>query len=219
MKSQHDESYPAIVWNDGEEWPPSESQGQYVPMVIERNRGQERGYDLFSRMLIDRIVFLGGPITSTTADVIVAQLLFLESQDPEKPITMYINTPGGEVVAGMAIVDTMNFIRPPMHTVVIGRAASMGAVILASGEQGQRMALPNAEIMIHQVLGGAQGQATDIEIHARHILRTKERLNQVLAERTGQPYERVCADTERDNFMEPPEALEYGIIDQIVERQ
>jgi ATP-dependent Clp protease, protease subunit len=190
--------------------------GQYMPMVIERARGQERGYDLFSRLLIDRIIFLSGPISSTTSDVIVAQLLFLESQDPEQSVTMYINSPGGEVVAGLAIVDTMNYIKSPVHTMVVGRAASMGAVILTSGEKNHRTALPNAEILIHQPSGGVQGQASDIQIHTEHIIKMKQRLNQLLADRTGQPIEKIKADTNRDNFMDAVAAVEYGLIDRVV---
>ncbi len=187
-----------------------------MPMVIEHSRGSERGYDLFSRLLIDRIIFLGGPISSATSDIIVGQLLFLESQSPKKAVTMYINSPGGEVTAGLAIVDTMNFIRCPVYTMVVGRAASMGAVILTSGEKGHRTALPNSEILIHQPLGGAQGQATDIEIHASRILLMRTRLNQMLADCTGQPIERINEDTERDRFLDPYEAVEYGLIDEVI---
>lgn len=191
-------------------------ENQYMPMVFVRQSGRDVGYDLFSRLMLQRIVYLGGPITSTTADIMIAQLLHLDGSDSSKPIMMYINSPGGEVYAGLAIVDTMQFIRPEVHTTVVGTAASMGAFIAAQGEHGGRFALPNSMIMIHQPLGGAQGQASDIEIHARQILLLKDRLNQMLAERTGQPVEKIARDTERDNFMTSEEAVAYGLIDSVI---
>lgn len=186
-----------------------------VPMVVEKSQFGERGYDIYSRLLKDRIVFLGGSIDDEVANLIIAQLLFLESEDPKKDIFLYINSPGGMVTAGMAIVDTMNHIKPQVATVAVGSAASAAAVILASGQKGKRFALPNAEVMIHQPLGGAQGQATDIEITARHILATRERMNKLLAKMTGQPLERIEKDVERDYFMMADEAKKYGIIDQV----
>ena len=187
-----------------------------VPYVIEQTSRGERSYDIYSRLLKDRIIFLGEEVNETTASLVVAQLLFLESEDPNKDINMYINSPGGSVTAGMAIYDTMQYIKCDVSTMCIGMAASMGAFLLAGGTKGKRMALPNAEIMIHQPLGGAQGQATEIEIAAKHILHTKEKLNRMLAENTGQPYEVIAADTERDNWKTAKEALEYGLIDTIV---
>lgn len=187
-----------------------------VPYVIEQTSRGERSYDIYSRLLKDRIIFLGEEVNETTASLIVAQLLFLESEDPNKDIFMYINSPGGSVTAGMAIYDTMHYIKCDVSTMCIGMAASMGAFLLAGGTKGKRMALPNAEIMIHQPLGGAQGQATEIEIAAKHILQTKEKLNRMLAENTGQPYEVIAADTERDNWKTAEEALNYGLIDTIV---
>jgi len=186
-----------------------------VPMVVEKSQFGERGYDIYSRLLKDRIVFLGGPINDDVANLIVAQLLFLESEDPKKDIFLYINSPGGVVTSGMAIVDTMNHIKPQVATVAVGIAASAAAVILASGEKGKRFALPNAEVMIHQPLGGAEGQATDIEITAKHILATRDRLNKLLSRATGQPLERIEKDVERDYFMMADEAKKYGIIDQV----
>ena len=173
---------------------------------------------MYSRLLKDRIIFLGDEVNDVTASLIVAQMLFLESEDPSKDIFLYINSPGGSVSAGMAIYDTMNYVKCPVSTICMGMAASMGAFLLTAGEKGKRFALPNAEIMIHQPLGGAQGQATEIEIAAKHILRTKEKLNTILAKQTGQPYDKIVLDTERDNYMSAQEALEYGLIDQIVER-
>ena len=186
-----------------------------VPYVVEQTSRGERSYDIFSRLLKERIVFLGEEVNETTASLVVAQLLFLEAEDPDKDIHLYINSPGGSVTAGMAIYDTMNFIKCDVSTVCIGMAASMGAFLLAGGAKGKRYALPNAEIMIHQPLGGAQGQATEIEIAARHILRTKEKLNRILAQNTGKDIEIIAADTERDNWKTAEEAKEYGLIDAI----
>lgn len=186
-----------------------------VPMVVEKSQFGERGYDIYSRLLKDRIIFLGGGIDDDVANLIVAQLLFLESEDPKKDIYLYINSPGGVVTAGMAIVDTMNHIKPSVATVAVGIAASAAAVILASGEKGKRFALPNAEVMIHQPLGGAEGQATDIEIRAKHIIATRDRLNRILAKATGQTLERIEKDVDRDYFMMADEAKKYGIIDQV----
>ena len=186
-----------------------------VPYVVEQTSRGERSYDIFSRLLKERIVFLGEEVNETTASLVVAQLLFLEAEDPDKDIHLYINSPGGSVTAGMAIYDTMNFIKCDVSTVCIGMAASMGAFLLSGGAKGKRLALPNAEIMIHQPLGGAQGQATEIEIAARHILRTKEKLNRILAENTGKDIEVIAADTERDNWKTAEEAKEYGLIDAI----
>ena len=187
-----------------------------VPIVVETSGRTERAYDIFSRLLKDRIVLLGSEVNDAVASLICAQLLFLESQDPEKEIYLYINSPGGSVTAGMAIYDTMNYITPPIATVCMGRAASMGAFLLAAGKPGMRFALPNSQIMIHQPSGGFQGQATDIEIHAREVLRLKERLNRMLAENTGRPYKDIVKATERDNFLTPEEAKELGIIDRVL---
>ncbi|MCI8774877.1 MAG: ATP-dependent Clp endopeptidase proteolytic subunit ClpP [Lachnospiraceae bacterium] len=187
-----------------------------VPYVIEQTSKGERSYDIYSRLLKERIIFLGEEVNETTASLVVAQMLFLESEDPEKDIHLYINSPGGSVTAGMAIYDTMQFIKCDVSTVCIGMAASMGAFLLAGGAKGKRMALPNAEIMIHQPLGGAQGQATEIEIAAKHILQTKEKLNKILSENTGQDYEVIAADTERDNWKSAEEALAYGLIDRVI---
>ncbi len=187
-----------------------------IPYVVEQTSRGERSYDIFSRLLKDRIIFLGEEVNETTASLVVAQLLFLEAEDPEKDINLYINSPGGSVTAGMAIYDTMQFIKCDVSTICIGMAASMGAFLLAGGTKGKRMALPNAEIMIHQPLGGAQGQATEIEIAAKHILYTKEKLNRILAENTGKDYEVIAADTERDNWKSAQEAMEYGLIDKVV---
>jgi ATP-dependent Clp protease protease subunit len=187
-----------------------------VPYVIEQTSKGERSYDIYSRLLKERIIFLGEEVNEASASVIVAQMLFLESEDPEKDIHLYINSPGGSVTAGMAIYDTMQFIKCDVSTVCIGMAASMGAFLLAGGAKGKRMALPNAEIMIHQPLGGTQGQATEIEIAAKHILQTKEKLNKLLAENTGQDYEVIMADTERDNWKTAEEALAYGLIDRVI---
>ena len=190
-----------------------------IPMVIEQSGRGERSFDIYSRLLKDRVVFLVGEVNDQTANLVVAQLLFLESENPDKEISLYINSPGGSVTAGMAIYDTMQFIKPQVSTMCLGFAASMGAFLLAAGEKGKRYSLPNSKIMIHQVLGGARGQATDIEIHARDIIRTKEQMNRILAERTGQSYEKVKHDTERDYFMTAPEAQEYGLIDTVVEKR
>ena len=187
-----------------------------IPYVVEQTSRGERSYDIYSRLLKDRIIFLGDEVNNDTAATVVAQLLFLEAEDPEKDIHLYINSPGGVITAGMAIYDTMNYIKCDVSTVCIGMAASMGAFLLAGGAKGKRYALPNAEIMIHQPLGGAQGQATDIEISAKHILAIKERLNKILAEKTGQPYEVIAADTERDNWKTAQEAKEYGLIDAVI---
>ena len=190
-----------------------------IPYVIEQTSRGERSYDIYSRLLKERIVFLGEEVNSASASVVVAQLLFLEAEDPNKDIHMYINSPGGEITSGMAIYDTMNYIKCDVSTICVGMAASMGAFLLSGGAKGKRMALPNAEIMIHQPLGGTQGQATEIEIAAKHILKTKEKLNRMLAEQTGKPYEQICQDTERDNWMSAKEALDYGLIDSIVENR
>lgn len=187
-----------------------------IPYVIEQTSRGERSYDIYSRLLKERIVFIGEEITDATASTVVAQLLFLEADDPEKDIHIYINSPGGSVTAGMAIYDTMQFVKCDVSTTCIGMAASMGAFLLAGGKKGKRYALPNAEIMIHQPLGGTQGQATEIEIAAKHILRTKEKLNKMLAENTGRPYEEICRDTERDNWKSAEEAKEYGLIDTVI---
>ncbi|HBH3100756.1 TPA: ATP-dependent Clp endopeptidase proteolytic subunit ClpP [Clostridioides difficile] len=186
-----------------------------VPVVVEQTGRGERSYDIFSRLLKDRIIFLGDQVNDATAGLIVAQLLFLEAEDPDKDIHLYINSPGGSITSGMAIYDTMQYIKPDVSTICIGMAASMGAFLLAAGAKGKRLALPNSEIMIHQPLGGAQGQATDIEIHAKRILKIKETLNEILSERTGQPLEKIKMDTERDNFISALEAKEYGLIDEV----
>ena len=187
-----------------------------IPYVIEQTGKGERQYDIFSRLLKDRVIFLGDAIDNSVANIVVGQLLFLESVDPDKDIHLYINSPGGSVTAGMAILDTMRFIKPLVCTICIGEASSMGALLLAAGEKGKRFSLPNARIMIHQPLGGFHGQATDIQIRAREMLRVKDILNRILAEATGQPFEQMEADTERDNFMSAEEALEYGLIDKII---
>ncbi len=189
-----------------------------VPMVIEQTNRGERSYDIFSRLLNDRIIVLSEEVNDTTASLVVAQLLYLEAQDSEKDISLYINSPGGSVTAGMAIYDTMQYIKPDVSTICIGMAASMGAFLLSSGAPGKRIALPNSEIMIHQPLGGMQGQATDIKIHADHIIRTKEKLNIILAANTGKSLEEIERDTERDNFMSAKEALDYGLIDKIISK-
>jgi len=190
-----------------------------VPIVIEQTGRGERAYDIYSRLLKERIIFLGTPIDDNIASLIIAQLLFLEAEDPEKDIYLYINTPGGVVTSGLAIYDTIKYIKPDVVTTCIGQAASMGAILLAAGTKGKRFALPNARIMIHQPLGGVQGQATDIDIHAREILKIRERLNQILAEATGQPMEKIEKDTDRNFFMSADEARGYGIIDQILTRR
>ena len=187
-----------------------------VPYVIEQTSRGERSYDIYSRLLKERIIFLGEEVNETTASLTVAQLLFLEAEDPDKDIQLYINSPGGSVTAGMAIYDTMRYIKCDVSTICIGMAASMGAFLLAGGTKGKRLALPNAEIMIHQPLGGAQGQATEIEIAAKHILQTKKKLNSILAENCGQPYEVIAADTERDNWKTAEEAMQYGLIDRVI---
>ena len=191
-----------------------------VPMVIEpTNRGGERSYDIYSRLLNDRIIMLLDEVNDVTASLIVAQLLYLEAQDPDKDIQFYINSPGGSVTAGMAIYDTMNYIKPDVSTICIGLAASMGAFLLSSGAKGKRFALPNSEIMIHQPLGGAQGQASDIKIHADWILKTRDKLNRILAENTGKPLDVIERDTDRDNFMSAADAMAYGLIDQVYDRR
>lgn len=199
--------------------PISHYQNSLVPMVIEQSTRGERAFDIYSRLLRERIIFVTGGIEDHMASLIVAQLLFLEADNPKKDIFMYINSPGGVVTAGLAIYDTMQYIRPNVATVCIGQAASMGAFLLAAGAPGMRWSLPNARIMIHQPSGGAQGQATDIEIHAREILYLRERLNRILAENTGQPIERIAVDTERDNFMSAADAVSYGLIDKVFSRR
>ena len=190
-----------------------------VPYVIEQTSRGERSYDIYSRLLKERIIFLGEEVTDVTASLIVSQLLFLESEDPEKDISLYINSPGGSVTAGMAFYDTMQYVKCGVSTMCMGMAASMGAFLLAGGTKGKRFALPNAEIMIHQPSGGAQGQATEIEIAAEHILKTKKRLNTILSENTGQPYETIAKDTDRDNWLSAQEAVAYGLIDKVVEKR
>ena len=187
-----------------------------VPMVVEQTNRGERSYDIYSRLLKDRIIFLGDEVDNNTANLIIAQLLFLEAEDPDKDISFYINSPGGSVTAGFAIYDTMNYIKPDVSTICVGMAASMGAFLLAAGAKGKRFALPNSEIMIHQPLGGVQGQATDIAIHAKRIVEIKEQINKILSERTGQTFKKISQDTERDNFMTAQEALKYGLIDHVV---
>ena len=189
----------------------------YIPYVIEQTGRGERSYDIYSRLLKDRIIFLGTEIVDDVANSIVAQLLFLESEDPDKDINLYINSPGGSVTAGLAIYDTMQYIKPQVSTICVGLAASMGAILLAGGAKGKRLALPNAEVMIHQPLGGARGQASDIEIQAKNILKTKERMNKILASHTGQDIETIARDTDRDNYMTAEEAMNYGLIDKIIE--
>ena len=190
-----------------------------VPVVVEQTNRGERSYDIYSRLLKDRIIILGDEVNSVTSNLVVAQLLFLAAEDPDKDIMLYINSPGGSISDGMAIYDTMHHIKPDVSTICMGMAASMGAFLLAGGAKGKRFALPNAEIMIHQPLGGARGQATDIQIQAEHIIRIKERMNRMLAENTGQPLEKVKQDVERDNYMTALEAKEYGLIDQVIEPQ
>ena len=190
-----------------------------VPMVIEQTNRGERSFDIYSRLLNDRIIFLGEEINDVTASLVVAQLLYLEAQDPEIDISLYINSPGGSITSGMAIYDTMNFIKCDVSTICIGMAASMASFLLAAGTKGKRIALPNSEILIHQPLGGMQGQASDIKIHADHILRIKDKMNRLLSEMTGQPFERVVADTDRDNYLTPEQALEYGLIDKVFDKR
>lgn len=188
-----------------------------IPTVIEKSNFGERAYDIYSRLLKERIIFIGTPIDDVIANTVIAQLLFLESQDPKKDIKVYINTPGGAVSAGLAIYDTMQYVKPPIQTMCVGLAASMGAVLLAAGTKGKRFALPNAEIMIHQIMGGTEGQATDIKIRAEHILKLKDRLNEILAHHTGQPVKRIDKDSDRDYFLSTEEAKKYGIIDKIIQ--
>lgn len=189
-----------------------------IPTVIEKSQYGERAYDIYSRLLKERIIFLGGPINDHVANLVIAQLLFLEHEDPKKEIRVYLNTPGGSVTAGMAIYDTMQYVRPEVATICVGMAASMGAVLLAAGRKGRRFALPNAEIMMHQVMGGVEGQASEVEITARQILKIKDRLNQVLAKHTGQPVTKIEKDTDRDFYLSSDEALKYGLIDEIVKK-
>ena len=190
-----------------------------VPMVVEQTNRGERSYDIYSRLLNDRIIFLADEVNDVTASLVVAQMLYLEAQDPDKDIYFYINSPGGSISAGMAIYDTMNFIKCDVSTICLGMAASMGAFLLSSGTKGKRLALPNSEIMIHQPLGGTRGQATDIKIHADHILRIREKLNRLLSEQTGQSYETICQDTERDNYMTAEQAAAYGLVDRVIEHR
>ncbi len=190
-----------------------------VPMVIEQSGRGERSYDIYSRLLKERVIFLVGEVNDQTANLVVAQLLFLESENPDKDISLYINSPGGSVSAGMSIFDNMNFIKPHVSTLCIGMAASMGAFLLTAGEKGKRFSLPNSKVMIHQPLGGARGQATEIEIHAREILKTRDQLNRILAERTGQPLEKIERDTERDYYLSADESKEYGLIDQVISKR
>ncbi|MDR4493392.1 MAG: ATP-dependent Clp endopeptidase proteolytic subunit ClpP [Nitrospirales bacterium] len=189
-----------------------------IPMVIEQTNRGERAYDIYSRLLKDRIIFLGAPIDDVFANVVIAQLLFLEAEDPEKDIHLYVNSPGGSVTAGLGIYDTMQYVKCPITTICLGQAASMGAFLLTAGTKGKRFALPNARVMIHQPMGGFQGQATEIDIHAREILKIRERLNQIMAQHTGQPLERISQDTERDYFMSGEEAKTYGLIDEVIVR-
>ena len=190
-----------------------------VPMVVEQTNRGERSYDIFSRLLNDRIIMLCDEVNDTTASLVVAQLLYLEGQDPDKDISLYINSPGGSITAGMAIYDTMNYIKCDVSTICVGMAASMGAFLLSSGAKGKRYALPNSEIMIHQPLGGMQGQASDIKIHADHIIRIKERMNRILSEQTGQPLDVITKDTDRDNFMTAQQAMEYGLVDNVLDHR
>ena len=191
----------------------------YVPIVVEQSGRGERSYDIYSRLLKDRIIFLGTAIDDTVANLVVAQMLFLESEDPDKDISLYINSPGGSVSAGLAIYDTMQYIKPDVSTICLGMAASMGAVLLTAGAAGKRLALPNAKIMLHQPMGGMQGQASDIEIHAKEILKTRAALNEILAKHTGQPLDKIGADTDRDYYMSAEEAQKYGIVDKIIEKR
>jgi ATP-dependent Clp protease protease subunit len=189
-----------------------------VPLVIETTNRGERAYDIYSRLLKDRIIFLGAPIDDIFANLIIAQLLFLEAEDPEKDINLYVNSPGGSVTAGLGIYDTMQYVKPPINTICLGQAASMGAFLLTAGTKGKRFALPNARVMIHQPMGGFQGQATEIDIHAREILKIRERLNEIMAKHTGQPLEKISLDTERDYFMSAEESKRYGLIDEVITR-
>ncbi|MDG2252560.1 MAG: ATP-dependent Clp endopeptidase proteolytic subunit ClpP [Methylophilaceae bacterium] len=188
----------------------------YIPMVVEQNGKGERAYDIYSRLLKERVIFLVGPVDDMTANVVVAQLLFLEAENPDKDISLYINSPGGSVTAGMAIYDTMQFIKPDISTLCIGQAASMGALLLTAGQKNKRFCLPNSRVMIHQPLGGFQGQASDIEIHAKEILFLKNKLNQILANHTGQKIQKIAGDTDRDNFMSADDAVKYGMVDQVI---
>ena len=197
----------------------AEQMNMLVPMVIEQTARGERAFDIYSRLLKERIIFMTGPVNDGVSSLICAQLLFLESENPKKDISFYINSPGGVVTSGLAIYDTMQYIRPDVATVCIGQASSMGSLLLAAGAKGKRFSLPNSRIMVHQPSGGAQGQATDIEIHAREILKTREQLNRILAERTGQPLEKIQADTERDYYMSAAEAKEYGLVDQVIDKR
>ncbi|WP_281890751.1 ATP-dependent Clp endopeptidase proteolytic subunit ClpP [Paenibacillus sp. YYML68] len=190
----------------------------FIPMVVEPDARGERAYDIYSRLLKDRIIFLGSPINDVVANSIIAQMLFLAAQDPDKEISLYINSPGGSITSGMAIYDTMQFIKPDVSTICVGMAASMGAFLLSAGAKGKRYALPNSEVMIHQPLGGAEGQASDIEIRAKRILKMRDKLNTILAERTGQSFETIEKDTDRDNFMSAEEAMKYGLIDKVIEK-
>ena len=190
-----------------------------IPMVVEQTSRGERSYDIYSRLLKDRIVFIGEEINDDTASLVVAQLLFLASEDPEKDINLYINSPGGVITAGLAIYDTMQYIQPDVSTICVGMAASMAAFLLAAGAKGKRFALPNAEVMIHQPLGGMRGQAEDMRIHTEHILRTREKLNRILSERTGQPLEKIAEDTDRDNFLDAEQAMQYGLIDKVISKR
>jgi ATP-dependent Clp protease, protease subunit len=192
--------------------------GMLVPIVIETTNRGERAYDIYSRLLKDRIIFLGAPIDDIFANLIIAQLLFLEAEDPEKDINLYVNSPGGSVTAGLGIYDTMQYVKPPINTICLGQAASMGAFLLTAGTKGKRFALPNARVMIHQPMGGFSGQATEIDIHAREILKIRERLNEIMAKHTGQPLEKISQDTERDYFMSAEEAKRYGLIDEVITR-
>ena len=196
---------------------PAERAEYYIPFVVEQSHRGERSYDIYSRLLKDRIVFLGTGVDDPVSNVVVAQLLFLDSEDPEKDIFLYINSPGGSITAGMAVYDTMQYVRAPVATICVGQAASMGAVLLAAGARGKRRALPHARILIHQPFGGYQGQASDVEIHAREMRRVRELMNKVLAEHTGQPLDRIALDTDRDNIMDAEQALAYGIIDEIIQ--
>ena len=189
-----------------------------VPIVIETTNRGERAYDIYSRLLKDRIIFLGAPIDDVFANLVIAQLLFLEAEDPEKDINLYVNSPGGSVTAGLGIYDTMQYVKPPINTICLGQAASMGAFLLTAGTKGKRFALPNARVMIHQPMGGFQGQATEIDIHAREILKIRERLNEIMAKHTGQPLDKISQDTERDYFMSAEEAKRYGLIDEVITR-
>ena len=189
-----------------------------IPMVIESTNRGERAYDIYSRLLKDRIIFLGAPIDDVFSNLVIAQLLFLEAEDPEKDINLYINSPGGSVTAGLGIYDTMQYVKPPITTICLGQAASMGALLLAAGTTGKRFALPNARVMIHQPMGGFQGQATEVDIHAREILKIRERLNQIVSQHSGQPLDKISQDTERDYFMSGAEAKDYGLIDEVIVR-